>query len=62
MFTVPTVLPQTLATKIDQKGAEARGSVHLTSNHRPPTHNPDRHRHHVVLLIGPKYIYVIPRF
>jgi hypothetical protein len=36
-FTVPTVPPQTLATKTDQEGAEARGLVHLTTNRRPPT-------------------------
>jgi hypothetical protein len=36
-FTVPTVPPQTLATKTDQEGVEARGLVHLTTNRRPPT-------------------------
>jgi hypothetical protein len=60
-FTVPTVPPQTLATKTDQEGAEARGSVHLASNRRPPTPNPDRHRHHVILLVSSRYIHVIPR-
>jgi hypothetical protein len=32
MFTVPTVPPQTLATKTDQEGAEARGLAHLVTN------------------------------
>jgi hypothetical protein len=36
-FTMPTVPPQTLATKTDQEGAEARGLVHLTTNRQPPT-------------------------
>jgi hypothetical protein len=36
-FTVPTVPPQTLATKTDQEGAEARVLVHLATNHRPMT-------------------------
>jgi hypothetical protein len=61
MFTVPTVLPQTLVTKTDQEGAEARGLVHLAAERRPSTPNPDRHRHHVVLLIGTSYIHIIPR-
>jgi hypothetical protein len=39
-FAVPTVPPQTLATKTDQEGAEARGLTHLTTNSRPPTVNP----------------------
>jgi hypothetical protein len=39
MFTVPTVPPQTLATKTDQEDAEARGLVHLTTNRRPSTPN-----------------------
>jgi hypothetical protein len=38
-FTVPTVPPQTLATKTDQEDAEARGLVHLATNRRPPTPN-----------------------
>jgi hypothetical protein len=36
-FTVPTVPPQTLATKTDQESAEARGLVHLASDRRPST-------------------------
>jgi hypothetical protein len=56
MFTVPTVPPQTLATKSDREGAEARGTAHHASDY-----NRDRHRHHVILLIGSRYIYVIPR-
>jgi hypothetical protein len=60
-FTVPTVPPQTLATKSDQEGAEARGTAHHASDRRPPTPNRDRHRHHVILLIGSRYIYVIPK-
>jgi hypothetical protein len=31
-FIVPTVPPQTLTTKTDQRGAEARGLVHLASD------------------------------
>jgi hypothetical protein len=60
-FTVPTVPPQTLATKSDREGAEARGTTHHASDRRPPTTNRDRHRHHVVLLVGSRYIYVISR-
>jgi hypothetical protein len=37
MFTMPTVPPQTLVTKTDQEGAEARGLVHLATNRRPLT-------------------------
>jgi hypothetical protein len=58
-FTVSTVPPQTLATKTDQEGAEAKGTVHLASNRRLPT--VDRHRHYAVLLVGSRYTYVIPR-
>jgi hypothetical protein len=36
-FVVPTEPPQTLVTKTDQEGAEARGLAHLTTNRRPPT-------------------------
>jgi hypothetical protein len=61
MFTVPTVPPQTLTTQSDREGAEARGTAHYASDRRPPTPNHDRHCHHVVLLIGSRYIYVIPR-
>jgi hypothetical protein len=61
-FTVPTVPPQTLATKSDREGAEVRGTAHHVSDRQPPTTNRDRHRHHVVLLIGSRYIYVIPMF
>jgi hypothetical protein len=61
-FTVPTVPPQTLATQSDREGAEARGTAHYASDRRPPTPNRDRHRHHIVLLVGSRYIYVIPRF
>jgi hypothetical protein len=39
-FVVPTVPPQTLATKIDQEGTEARGLSHLASDTRPPTVDP----------------------
>jgi uncharacterized protein YraI len=60
-FTVPTVTPQTLATQSDREGAEARGTTHYTADRRPPTPNHDRHRHHVILLIGSRYIYVIHR-
>jgi hypothetical protein len=49
---VPTVPPQTLATKTDQEGAEARGLTHLATNSRPPTHDSDRHQRHVFLLFG----------
>jgi hypothetical protein len=58
-FTMSTMPPQTLATKTDQEGAEARGTIHLASNRRLPTG--DRHRHHVVLLVGSMYTYVIIR-
>jgi hypothetical protein len=58
---VPTVPPQTLATQSDREGAEARETTHYASDRRPPTPNRDRHRHHVVLFIGSRYIYVIPR-
>jgi hypothetical protein len=66
-FTVPTVPPQTLATRSDHEGAEARGTAHsavttiASSTPTPPTPNHDRHHHYVVLLIGSRYIYVIPR-
>jgi hypothetical protein len=60
-FTVFTVPPQTLATQSDREGAEARRTAHYASDRRPPTPNRDRHHHHVVLLIGSRYIYVIPR-
>jgi hypothetical protein len=59
-FTVPTVPPQTLTTKSDQEGAEVRGTAHHASDRRPSTPNCDRHRHHVVLLVGSRYIYLIP--
>jgi hypothetical protein len=36
-FTVPTVPPETLATKSDREGAEARGTTHHASDRRPPT-------------------------
>jgi hypothetical protein len=36
-FAVPTVPPQTLATKTDQEGAEERGLAHLATNRRPLT-------------------------
>jgi hypothetical protein len=36
-FTVPTVPPQTLTTKTDQRGAEGRGLAHLASDTRPST-------------------------
>jgi hypothetical protein len=55
-FTVPTVPPQTLATQSDREGAEARKTVHYASNRRPPTPNRERHRHHVVLLVGSIYL------
>jgi hypothetical protein len=32
MFAMPTVPSQTLATKTDQEGAEARGLAHLVTN------------------------------
>jgi hypothetical protein len=51
--------PKTLATKTDQEGAEARGLAHLTTNRRPSTHDSDRHRRHVVLLVGSRYTHVI---
>jgi hypothetical protein len=38
-FTMPTVPTQTLATKTDQEGAEARGLVRLATNRRPTTPN-----------------------
>jgi hypothetical protein len=38
-FTMPTVPPQTLATKTDQEGTEARGLVHLATNRRSSTLN-----------------------
>jgi hypothetical protein len=59
-FTVP---PQTLATQSDREGAEGRErpTTPPTANRRPPTPNRDRHRHHVVLLVGSRYIYVITR-
>jgi hypothetical protein len=60
-FTVPTVPPQTLATQSDREGAEARGTAHYASDRRPPTPNRDRHCHHVILLGGSRYIYVIHR-
>jgi hypothetical protein len=42
-FTVPTVPPQTLTTKTDQRGAEARGLAHLVFDARPPSYDSDRH-------------------
>jgi hypothetical protein len=60
-FTVPTVSSQTLATKTDQEGVEARGVTHLATNSRPSTHDSDRHRRHVFLLFGSRYTHVIPR-
>jgi hypothetical protein len=36
-FIVSTVPPQTLTTKTDQRGTEARGLARLASNTRPPT-------------------------
>jgi hypothetical protein len=62
-FTVFTVSPQTLAIQSDRECAEARGTTHYASatDRRPPTPNRDRHRHHVVLLVGSRYIYIIPR-
>jgi hypothetical protein len=59
-FAVPIVPPQTLAIQSDREGAEARGTAHYASDRRPLTPNRDRHRHHVVLLVGSRYIYVIP--
>jgi hypothetical protein len=61
MFTVPTVPPQTLATQSDREGAEARGTAHYASDRQPPTPNHDRYCNHVILLIGSRYIDVIPR-
>jgi hypothetical protein len=60
-FAVPTVPPQTLATKTDQEGAEARGLTHLATNCRQSTQDSDRHRHHVVLLFGSRYTHVFLR-
>jgi hypothetical protein len=66
-FTVPTVPPQTLATRSDREGAEARRTAHnivttiASSTPTPPTPNHDRHHHYVVLLVDLRYIYVIPR-
>jgi hypothetical protein len=60
-FIVPTLPPQTLATQSDREGAEARRMTHYAADRRPPTPNRDRHRHHAVLLVGSRYIYVIPR-
>jgi hypothetical protein len=60
MFTVPTVPPQTLMTKTDQRGAEASGLAHLTSDTRPPSYDSDRHRRHVFILFDSRYILVIP--
>jgi hypothetical protein len=60
-FTVPTVPPHTLATQSDRGLTEARRMAHYASDRRPPTPNRDRHHHHAVLLIGSRYIYVIPR-
>jgi hypothetical protein len=60
-FAVPTVPPQTLATKTDQEGAEARGLAHLATNRRPSTQDSDRHRCHVFLLFVLRYTHIIPR-
>jgi hypothetical protein len=60
-FTVPTMLPQTLATQFDREGAEARGTAHYAVDCQPPTPNHDRHRYYVVLLVGSRYIHVIPK-
>jgi hypothetical protein len=59
-FTVPTVPPQTLATKTDQEGAEARGLAHLATNSRPPTVDP-RLRPSPTACLPPLRLKVYPR-
>jgi hypothetical protein len=64
---VSTVPPQTLAIQSDREGAEARGTAHGAATTVAPFNTDDtysyhdRRRHYVVLLIGSRYIYVIPR-
>jgi hypothetical protein len=60
-FAVPTVPPQTLTPKTDQRGAEARGLTHLASDRQPTTLDSDLHRRHVFVLVGPRYTLVVPR-
>jgi hypothetical protein len=60
-FVVPTVPPQTLTTKTDQRGAEARGLTHLASDTRPPSYDSDRHRRYVFILFGSRYTFIIFR-
>jgi hypothetical protein len=59
-FAVPTVPPQTLATKTDQVGAEARGLAHLASDTRPPTVDP-RLRPSLTPCLPPLRLKVYPR-
>jgi hypothetical protein len=64
---VSTVPPQTLAIRSDREAAEARGTAHIATTTVAPFNADDtdsyhdRRRHYVVLLIGSRYIYIIPR-
>jgi hypothetical protein len=66
-FTVSTVPPQTLVIRSDREGAEARGTARSAATTVAPFNTDDtdsyhdRRRHYVVLLVGSRYIYVIPR-
>jgi hypothetical protein len=66
-FTVSTVPPQTLAIRSDREGAEARETTHSAATTVAPFNTDDTdsyhnsRRHYVVLLVGSRYIYVIPR-
>jgi hypothetical protein len=61
-FTVPTVPPQTLTTKTDQRGAKVRGwpTSPPTPDRRSMTLDSDRHRRHIFILFGSRYTHVIP--
>jgi hypothetical protein len=62
-----TVPPQTLTIRSDREGADARGTAHSAATTVAPFNTDDtdsyhdRRRHYVVLLIGSRYIYIIPK-
>jgi hypothetical protein len=66
-FIVSIMPPQTLAIRSDREGAEARETAHGAVTTVAPFNTDDtysyhdRRCHYVVLLIGSRYIYVIPR-
>jgi hypothetical protein len=62
MFTVSTVPPQTLASRSDPEGAEARGTVHCAAAtvvffHTDTTDSYyDHHRRHVIVFVSSRYL------